>query len=108
MGGTGCAGPAQHGPLVQAVHAGRRAWHLVVSAHLQADDAVYGFSDRRQHDDRYLEMHVQVAADVGSAFAGQHDIENDQFDKGKRRRAACISSSSLAADTDMPYLRKNS
>jgi hypothetical protein len=55
-----------------------RLWQIIVSAHLQTDDAVDVVAARRQHQDRRLRAPAYLAQDFKAVHVRQHDVEDDQ------------------------------
>src|SRR5438105_8894042 len=72
-------GPAEGGPDAgHQLPEAERLGHVVVGAHLEADDGVDLGVAGRQHDDRHPRLGPQLPADVDARHAGQHDVEQHQ------------------------------
>ena len=52
--------------------------HVVVGAHLEADDPVRLLAARGEHDDRHLGAAAQLAAHVVAGAVGQHHVQQHQ------------------------------
>jgi hypothetical protein len=63
---------------------------VVVRADLEADDAIDVVAPRGEHHDRCLAHPPQLARDVQTIHAGQHQVEDDEI-------RSCRSTSSSAA-----------
>ena len=57
---------------------GKGLGDVVIGAQFQADQAVFKFDPRRQHDDGHIRGTTQRAADVQSVDAGQVQVEDDE------------------------------
>ncbi len=58
-----------------------RLGHVVVRAHLQAQDAVDRLAPRGQHDHGQRRCGAQIAAEAQAVFMGQVQIKDDQIDR---------------------------
>ena len=61
-----------------------RLWQVVVRTHLEADDAVDDFAPPGQDDDPDTRFLTQQAGQCEAVFTGQHQIQNDEIDRGLR------------------------
>ena len=53
---------------------------VVVGAELQADDAVFDFALRREHDDGHVGIVANRAAHALARHAGKHEVEDNQVE----------------------------
>ena len=65
-----------------------RLWQVVVRAHLETDDAVDDLAPSGQDDDPDARFLTQRAGQSQSVLAGQHQIQNDEIDRGLRHHPA--------------------
>ena len=64
----------------QQLHHFKRFRQVVIGAEFQADDLIDGLSAGRQHQNRHRQAGLpDIAADVESVLARQHDVKNDEI-----------------------------
>ncbi len=56
-----------------------RLGQVIVSAHLEAEDAVDVLAARGEHDDRRLRFRAHLAAQAEAVLAGQHHVEHQEI-----------------------------
>ena len=61
-----------------------RLWQIVVCAHLKTDDAVDDLAPPGQDDDPDIQFLTQRAGQSQPVLTGQHQIQNDEIDRGLR------------------------
>ena len=63
-----------------------RFGYIVVSAGVEADDAIDLLATCRHHDDRHVVASAQLAADADPVPAGQHQVEQHRVERMLARR----------------------
>ena len=91
------SGPAQQGPDAGGELLGlERLGDVVVGARLEPGHDVVAVGPGRHHDDRHVALAPQPPAQLEAVHAGQHDV--DEHDVRRARRRASRAASSRAAD----------